>query len=57
MGCGCHGKNGKGAPLLSQNAALVLGYGGILLGALCLWDAYERRGKSRPFLTKFLPGA
>ena len=40
-----------------RNAALALGYGGILLGALCLWDAYENRGRRRPFLTKLLPGA
>jgi hypothetical protein len=44
-------------PVLPQNCALILGYGGIVLGALCLWDAYERRGRRRPFLTKFLPGA
>jgi hypothetical protein len=44
-------------PVLPQNCALILGYGGIILGALCLWDAYERRGRRRPFLTKFLPGA
>lgn len=55
-GCGCR-KNGRGAPVLSRNAALLLGYGGIILGALCLWDAYERRGRQRPFVTKFLPGA
>ncbi|MBK3556407.1 hypothetical protein JHN55_07645 [Streptomyces sp. MBT56] len=56
MACACHGKNGRGAPVFSQNAAMILGYGGIILGALCLWDAYERRGRRRPFLTKFLPG-
>lgn len=56
MGCGCK-VNGRGVPVLSRNSALILGYGGIILGAMCLWDAYERRGKTRPFLTKFLPGA
>jgi hypothetical protein len=28
----------------------------IVLGAACLHDAYEARGRSRPFVTKFLPG-
>ena len=40
-----------------RRCALLLGYGGILVGALALWDAYEQRGRRRPFLTKFLPGA
>jgi hypothetical protein len=40
-----------------RQLALLAGYGGIILGALCLWDAYENRGRQRPFLTKMLPGA
>jgi hypothetical protein len=36
--------------------ALAIGYGGILLGALALWDAYEGRGRTRPFIVKLLPG-
>lgn len=39
-----------------QQTALLIGYAGILIGALALWDAYEGRGKARPFLTKLLPG-
>lgn len=39
-----------------QRTALVIGYGGILVGALALWDAYEGRNRRRPFLTKLLPG-
>ncbi len=39
-----------------QRAALFIGYGGILVGALALWDAYEGRNRQRPFLTKLLPG-
>lgn len=39
-----------------QRTALVIGYGGILLGAYALWEAYEGRGRRRPFMTKFLPG-
>lgn len=40
-----------------RRTALIVGYGGILIGAWALWDAYERRGRRRPFATKFLPGA
>lgn len=32
---------------------------GVLLltaGAYCLYDAYEARGRSRPFIARFLPG-
>lgn len=36
--------------------ALLLGYGGIIVGALALWDAYEARGRRRPFASKLLPG-
>jgi hypothetical protein len=35
-------------------------WGGVALltvGSLLLHDAFEGRGKSRPWLTKFLPGA
>lgn len=28
----------------------------IVSGALLLWDAYEGRGRKRPFVAKFLPG-
>lgn len=44
------------AYIKDRRTALVLGYGGILLGALALYDAYENRGKHRPFATKLLPG-
>lgn len=40
----------------SQRVALLLGYSGILIGALALWDAYEGRGARRPFIVKLLPG-
>lgn len=39
-----------------RNTALWIGYGGIVLGAFALWDAYEARGRVRPFVTKLLPG-
>ncbi len=40
-----------------RRTALVAGYAALTLGSILLWDAYEARGKARPFLTKFLPGA
>lgn len=46
----------RGPVIRDQRVALALGYGGILLGALALWDAYENRGRRRPFLVKLLPG-
>jgi hypothetical protein len=46
-----------GPVIRNRHTALVIGYGGILIGAAALWDAYERRGRTRPFMTKFLPGA
>ena len=39
-----------------RRTALLVGYGGIIIGSLALWDAYETRGASRPFATKLLPG-
>lgn len=40
-----------------QGAAVFLGVAGVCGGALLLWDAYERRGRKRPFALKLLPGA
>jgi len=40
-----------------RTTALWLGYGMVTAGALLLWDAYEHRGRQRPFAAKFLPGA
>lgn len=39
-----------------QRAAQLAGMGCIVLGAFLLYDAYEARGRSRPFWTRFLPG-
>jgi hypothetical protein len=36
--------------------AKLVGYGAILLGSYALWEAYEKRGRGRPFVAKFLPG-
>lgn len=39
-----------------RRVALFVGYAGVTLGALALWDAYENRGRLRPFAVKLLPG-
>lgn len=44
------------AYISDRRTAMIIGYGGIIIGALALWDAYENRGKVRPFATKLLPG-
>lgn len=31
------------------------GYLALTVGAVLLWDAYENRGRQRPFAAKFLP--
>jgi hypothetical protein len=41
----------------SRRLALLIGYGGILLGSYALYEAYELRGRARPYAVKFLPGA
>lgn len=48
---------GRGPLIRDRRAALLIGYGGILIGSWALWEAYEKRGAKRPFMTKFLPGA
>lgn len=47
----------RGLLIRDRRTALIVGYGGILVGAYALWEAYEKRGVRRPFATKFLPGA
>lgn len=39
-----------------RRAALLGGITLITLGAWLLYDAYEARGRSRPFAMRFLPG-
>lgn len=39
------------------NTAAAVGIALVLAGAYLLHDAYESRGRSRPFFTKFIPGA
>jgi|GraSoiStandDraft_14_1057315.scaffolds.fasta_scaffold15805_4 hypothetical protein len=43
-------------PLIpNRRHALALGWLGLLVGAVGMYDAYERRGKDRPFAYRFLP--
>lgn len=39
-----------------RKTALWLGVAAYVAGSLLLYDAFENRGKPRPFVTKFLPG-
>lgn len=42
--------------IAKRRHALLIGFAGITIGALALYDAYENRGRRRPFATKLLPG-
>ena len=47
-----------GKPLIAdQRTALWLGVAVYLAGTACLWDAHENRGRQRPFVLRWLPGA
>jgi hypothetical protein len=47
----------RNKPLFAnRQTALICGWAGILLGSYALYDAYEKRGRKRPFVTKFAPG-
>lgn len=41
--------------IADRNVALWTGVIATLVGALCLYDAHERRGRERPFALRFLP--
>lgn len=38
------------------NLAKWGGYAAVALGSWLLWQAYEARGRTRPWAAKFLPG-
>lgn len=46
----------SGPLIRDQRTAKVAGVLLLCAGAYCLYDAYEARGRSRPFVTRFLPG-
>lgn len=46
----------SGPVIADRRTAQLAGVLFITLGAFCLHDAYEARGRSRSFLMRFLPG-
>lgn len=42
--------------IANRNVALWGGLAAVVVGSLMLHDAYENRGRRRPFAAKFLPG-
>lgn len=47
----------RGLLVADHRSAVMIGVGLYLAGTLFLWDAYEHRGKGRPFALRWLPGA
>ena len=47
----------SGPVIRDARRAKLLGVLAICAGSFLLYDAYDARGQSRPFLTKLLPGA
>jgi hypothetical protein len=46
----------RGPVVPDRRTAQLAGVGFVCLGAFLLWDAYEARGRQRPFVMKLLPG-
>ena len=47
----------RGRPLVpDRRTALLGGFACVFVGTLLLFDAFERRGKTRPFALRFIPG-
>lgn len=46
----------SGPVVPDRRTALLGGVGCILVGAWLLYDAFEARGRNRPFVMRFLPG-
>ena len=40
-----------------QRTALLAGVVCVSVGSWLLWDAYEHRGRTRPWIMRWLPGA
>lgn len=50
--------SGRGGPIVRDRQHAL--WGGVLalcVGSWLLYDAFEARGRQRPFLARFLPGA
>ena len=50
-------RSGKELLIRDHQTAVTIGVALYLAGTLVLWDAYEHRGASRPFILRWLPGA
>jgi hypothetical protein len=48
--------SGRRPVVADRRTAQLAGVGFFCLGAFLLYDAYEGRGRSRPFWTRMLPG-
>ena len=48
--------SGRKAWVKNPKTALWAGIGFYLAGSILLYDAFERRGRDRPFGLRFLPG-
>jgi hypothetical protein len=46
----------RGPLVRDHGTAVLLGLAAITLGAYLIYDAYEGRGRQRPFWLKFAPG-
>jgi hypothetical protein len=46
----------RGPKVRDQRTAVLLGAASLALGAWLIYDAYDARGKPRPFALHFLPG-
>jgi hypothetical protein len=46
----------RGPVVPDRRTAQMAGVGFVFLGAWLLYDAYEARGRQRPFWTRLLPG-
>lgn len=46
----------RGPLIPDRRTAVLAGFAFVSLGAFLLYDAYEARGRQRPFVTRFLPG-
>lgn len=46
----------RGPVVPDRQMAVLRGVAFVCVGAFLLYDAYDARGRSRPFLMKLLPG-
>ena len=49
--------SGRLTPVRSRTTCLYGGVAALLVGSMLLYDAYEGRGRDRPFWLRFLPAS